>query len=76
MMILLDREYKNAEIDIVSGEGVIGTREKFRGRKTKRAIKQRIKKETCQGDRWARAEIIVDGYKYMMNEKGEIHLYC
>jgi hypothetical protein len=54
---------KNAEeIEIISGEGERGTSETYEGKKTVRAIKMRLTKERCGGDRWARVEI--DGYEY------------
>jgi len=44
-------------IHIVSGEGEIGTRKIYRGKRTLRAIKMRITRERCGGDRWAGAEV-------------------
>lgn len=41
---------------VVSGEGENGTRELYTGKLTVRAIKARLKKEECGGDRWARIE--------------------
>ena len=72
MVHLTDRDLQSARIYIISGGGITGIREKFSGTKTLRAIKQRIKKEIGSGDRWARAEIEIEGYPYIMNEKGEI----
>lgn len=46
-----------ARIDIVSGEGEVGTVERFVGKRTIRAIKARLTREKCGGDRWASAEI-------------------
>jgi len=46
-----------ARIDIVSGEGEIGTVERFVGARTIRALKARLTRARCGGDRWARAEI-------------------
>lgn len=46
---------KDKEILIVSGEGEIGTAEVYRGKHTQRAIKSRLTRERCHGDRWARA---------------------
>lgn len=47
------------EIRIVSGEGTIGGSEKYEGKRTVRAIKSRLTRERCNGDRWARAEALV-----------------
>jgi hypothetical protein len=44
-------------IFIVSGEGTYGTTEKYRGKRTLRAINMRLKKERCCGDRFAYAKI-------------------
>ncbi len=45
-------------IHIVSGEGTgPGTVELYTGKRTERAIKMRLTKERCGGDRWARASI-------------------
>ena len=44
-------------IHIISGEGENGTVEVYEGKRTDRAIKMRLTKERCQGDRWARASI-------------------
>ena len=38
---------------IVSGEGDCGTEEDYHGAQTVSAIKMRLKKERCGGDRWA-----------------------
>ena len=46
------------KIYIVSGEGEMGTREIYTGKRTPRALKIRLTKERAGGDRWARA---VDG---------------
>lgn len=45
------------EIHIISGEGDYGTRERYDGKRTLRAIKIRLTRERCNGDRWARAEV-------------------
>lgn len=50
----LEEYIKNAEeIEIVSGEGEQGTVEDYEGKRTIRAIKARLTKERCGGDRWA-----------------------
>lgn len=43
------------QIRIVSGEGNEGVVENYFGKLTQRAIKSRLTKEKCNGDRWARA---------------------
>jgi len=48
---------KPAHIRIVSGEGEIGSAETYTGTLTPRAIKARLTRERCNGDRWARAEV-------------------
>ena len=46
----------NKDIIILSGEGENWSNEYlFTGRKTARAIKMKLKKERCGGDRWAYA---------------------
>jgi hypothetical protein len=50
------------EIEIISGEGEQGTVEDYEGKRTERAIKMRLTKERCGGDRWAFARI--DGERY------------
>jgi len=47
------------EIRIVSGEGTIGDSEKYEGKRTVRAIKFRLTRERCNGDRWSRAEALL-----------------
>ena len=43
-------------LEIVSGEGENGTAEEYTGAKTVRAIKARLTRERCGGDRWARVD--------------------
>lgn len=45
----------NNKIAIVSGEGEIGHAELYNGKKTARALKSRLTRERCNGDRWAKA---------------------
>jgi hypothetical protein len=53
-MMKLEEYIKSAEeIEIVSGEGEQGTVEDYEGKRTIRAIKARLTKERCGGDRWA-----------------------
>lgn len=65
------------EIRIVSGEGEVGTSETYNGKRTLRAIKMRLTKERCGGDRWARAKVFLhsgEGGDVFVNiETGE---YC
>ena len=46
-------------IRIVSGEGTIGSSEIYTGVRRIRALKSRLTRERCHGDRWARAEVLV-----------------
>lgn len=48
---------KTNEIRIVSGEGEAGTSEIYNGKRTIRAIKMRLTRERCGGDRWANAKV-------------------
>ena len=57
-----------AVIEIVSGEGEMGTVEIFTGKKTALAISRRIKKEKCGGQRFCYAR--VDGERIYLTEKG------
>jgi len=50
----------NIEIRIVSGEGDVGGAEAYTGKRTIRALKSRLTRERCHGDRWARAEALVN----------------
>jgi hypothetical protein len=43
------------EIRIISGEGEIGTVGRYFGKCSERAIKLRLSRERCSGDRWAMA---------------------
>jgi len=47
----------NNEIQIISGEGEQGTSVFYTGKKTERAIKTRLTKERCNGDRWAKVVV-------------------
>jgi len=47
-------------IHITSGEGEVGTTELYEGKRTIRAIEMRLKRERCDGDRWARAMIFMN----------------
>lgn len=48
------------DLYIVSGEGEVGTDEKYDGPMTTKAIGARLKKERCGGDRWARIDTCDD----------------
>ena len=52
------------EIRIVSGEGEVGTTEIYNGKRSLRAIKMRLTKERCGGDRWARAIVFSHANNY------------
>lgn len=52
-------------LEIVSGEGETGTVEEYTGAKTVRAIKARLTRERCGGDRWARVDTD-DGMAYIV----------
>ena len=45
----------NKEIRIISGDGETGTVERYSGKCSERAIKLRLARERCNGDRWAKA---------------------
>ena len=45
------------KIEIVSGEGEQGTVVQYTGKQSSRAIKSRITRERCNGDRWAFCKI-------------------
>lgn len=54
------------KIIIISGEGEVGTIEAYTGRDTPRAIRSRLTREQCGGDRWARAyrlDHVTDDYR-------------
>ena len=46
-------------IEIISGEGEIGTREDYDGERTVEAILDLLEEERCEGDRWA--ILVIDG---------------
>jgi hypothetical protein len=48
-------DISDEKIVIVSGEGENVHIEEYKGKKTPHAIKIRLTKERCNGDRWARA---------------------
>ncbi len=63
---LLDSD---APIQIISGEGEIGGIEPYTGKRSLRAIRQRLTKERCGGDRWAKARVFSH-----QNEYGDVWL--
>jgi hypothetical protein len=63
-----DIKDENKAIVILSGEGEQGNFEKYTGSRTIRAIKQRLTKERCNGDRWASVYI----YNYT-NDLGDVY---
>ena len=46
---------RNGEIVIFSGEGIVGKIAKYKGKLTLKALKNRLTRERCGGDRWAHA---------------------
>lgn len=52
----------NEKIYIFSGEGEEGMREEYTGKRTLRALKIKLTKEKCKGDRWARAQFYDENY--------------
>ena len=67
-----------AYIRIVSGEGETATVQTYTGKLTRRAIKARLTRERCNGDRWARAEVYSHtneyGHVYIDLETNDYHL--
>lgn len=57
---LLDRA---TDISIVTGEGERGAFEEYTGKRTARAVRARLTKERCGGDRWA--FLVVDGQRVL-----------
>lgn len=56
--MLMQKAIENAKILIISGEGEgPGIVEVFEGKRTLRAIKMRLARERCGGQRWARAVV-------------------
>jgi hypothetical protein len=55
-MINITDVIATAPLRIVSGEGVQGGIETYTGTRTERALKMRLTRERCGGQRWARAE--------------------
>lgn len=56
-MTTITKLIETNKIRIVSGEGEVGTSEIYNGKRAIRAIKMRLTKERCGGDRWANAKV-------------------
>jgi len=71
MISWTNEELANENIYIISGEGAdTGFGEKYTGKCTNRAIKLRLTKERCGGDRWACAAVKV-GDNFLDYETGD-----
>jgi hypothetical protein len=60
---------KSNQIRIVSGEGETGTMQIYNGARTLRAVKARLTKERCGGQRWAKAMVFSHS-----NDGGDIYV--
>ena len=74
----LNQMIKTNNITIISGEGTgEGIVEPYTGKRSLRAIKMRLTKERCNGDRWAKAMVFsfrnIEGDLFINIETGE---YC
>ena len=56
-------------IPIIRGEGEVGTTDKYTGKRSLLAIKRRLTKERCHGDRWAKALV----YSHS-NDYGDVYV--
>lgn len=63
-MTTITKLIETNEIRIVSGEGEVGTSEIYNGKRTIRAIKMRLTKERCGGDRLANAKVFSHSNDY------------
>lgn len=59
------------DIFIISGEGENGNLSIYDGKRTIRAIKMRLTKERCSGDRWAKAKVFSH-----INDFGRVFVDC
>lgn len=63
-------------IIILSGEGIHGTFELYKGKRTELAINRRLAKERCNANRWAKAFVYLHesegGSVYMDLHSGDI----
>lgn len=63
-MTTITKLIETNEIRVVSGEGEVGTCEIYNGKRTIRAIKMRLTKERCGGDRRANAKVFSHSNNY------------
>jgi len=50
------------DVLIFSGEGTEGTWERYFGARTEKALRSKLSRERCHGDRWAQAWVLADRY--------------
>ena len=67
----MKNEMKNELNRVVIISGEVGSIEPHTGRPTKRAVKVRLTRDRCRGDRWAKAIAFVDGNEGVDVETGE-----
>jgi len=60
--------YPHGRIVILAGEGTEGNFSTYHGKRTERAIKSRLTRERCSGDRWAHAYIYIH-----TNDGGDVY---
>lgn len=76
-MIDITKLIETNDISIIAGEGEVGTTKSYDGKRTLRAIKMRLTKKRCAGDRWANAKVFShsndSGDVFVNIETGE---YC
>ena len=68
-MINIQSLINATNISIISGEGEVGTTDKYTGKRSLLAIKRRLTKERCHGDRWATAVV----YSHS-NDYGDVYV--
>ena len=68
-MINIQSLIDSNNIQIISGEGEVGTTDKYTGKRSLLAIKRRLTKERCHGDRWAKAVV----YSHS-NDYGDVYV--
>lgn len=54
-------------VQIVAGEAELGTIKDYTSTRTVRALKSRLTRERCGGDRWAKAHVYADDYCYIFD---------
>ena len=68
-----------SEILIISGRGDFGGVDIYHGKRTEKALKLRLTRERCQGDRWAKAILYTHktetGHAGIDFESGEMQNY-